>query len=125
MDILTNKAGRFIFALPFGVFGIFHLMNASNMAGYVPAFIPGGVFWVYLTGIAHLAACISFIIEKKAHLAGLLLALMLLIFALTIHLPGALEGDAASTTNFLKDFALSGGALILADRYSADKGSNL
>lgn len=113
-----------MYALPFGVFGIFHLINAENMAAYVPAFIPGGVFWVYLTGIAHLAACISFIIEKKAHLAGLLLALMLLIFALTIHLPGALEGDPASTTTFLKDFALSGAALILADRYAAGTSAN-
>lgn len=123
MSTLTNKIARFIFAIPFGVFGIFHLINASNMAGYVPAYLPGGVFWVYLTGIAHLAACTSFIIEKKANLAGLLLALMLFIFAFSVHLPGALEGDAASTTQFLKDFALAGGALILADRYSNENSS--
>ena len=120
MSVLTDKVGRFVFALPFGVFGIFHLMNAGQMAGMVPGFIPGGVFWVYLTGVAHLAACISFLIEKKAHLAGLLLALMLIIFALTVHLPGALEGNASSTSSFLKDTALAGGALILAGRYSAE-----
>lgn len=121
MSVLTDKVGRFIFAIPFAIFGIFHFINGSAMAGMVPSFIPGGLFWVYLTGAAHLAASISFIIEKKAHLAGLLLALMLVIFALTIHLPGAMGGeDPAAMTNFLKDIALAGGALILADRYSSD-----
>jgi uncharacterized membrane protein YphA (DoxX/SURF4 family) len=87
----------------------------------VPSFIPGGLFWVYLTGVAHLAASISFLIDKKAHLAGLLLALMLVIFALTIHLPAAMGGeDPAAMTNFLKDIALAGGALILADKYSSE-----
>lgn len=113
-----------MFAIPFGIFGIFHFMNAGSMAGLVPAFIPGGIFWVYLTGIAHLAACVSFIIEKKVYLAGLLLALMLLIFAFTIHLPGAIEGNSTSMSNFLKDFTLAAGALILANRYSAESEIN-
>lgn len=123
MSVLTSKVARLIFAIPFGIFGVFHLINAGGMTGMVPGFIPGGVFWVYLTGVAHLAACISFIIEKKAHLAGLLLALMLLIFAFTVHLPGAIDGNTASTSSFLKDFALAGGALILAGRYSSQENS--
>jgi hypothetical protein len=42
MDKLTMVAGRIIFALPFLFFGAGHLMNAPQMAGMVPAFIPGG-----------------------------------------------------------------------------------
>ena len=120
MDFLTGRVGRLLFALPFGIFGILHFMMAENMAGMVPGFIPGGVVWVYLTGVALLAACVSFVIQKEVRLAGLLLALMLIIFVLTIHLPGVMSGSENAMPNLLKDAALAGGALILAGRYGDD-----
>ncbi len=119
MNILTNHVSRYLYALPFAVFGLFHFMNASGMAGMVP--IPGGMFWVYLTGAAHLAAAVSIIIETKTRLAGLLLGVMLLIFALSIHLPGAIGGSQASTTNFLKDIALAGAAWFIAGNYGDEE----
>lgn len=100
--------GRYLFAIPMAVFGIFHFMNANAMADWVP--LPGGVFWVYLTGLALLLAAVSIIIRKHDRLACFLLGVMLLIFALSMHLPGFLEGDQGATTNFLKDIALAGGA---------------
>lgn len=123
MNILTDKIGRIIFALVFGVFGINHLFNAGSLVGYVP--IPGGLFWVYLTGIAHLAACVSLIIEKQTRLAALLLGLMLLIFALTIQLPGLMGAEDSQTmqmfmSNFLKDMALAGAAWAIAGKYGQD-----
>jgi putative oxidoreductase len=118
MNALTSTGARFIFAIPFAVFGLFHFMNASAMAGMVP--IPGGVFWVYLTGAAMLAASISIIIRKQAYLACLLLALLLAIYALSIHLPGAIGGNQPSVTNLLKDLALSGAALCFAGRFAND-----
>lgn len=117
MSFLTSNIGRWLFALPFIVFGLFHFMNASAMAGMVPGFIPGGVFWIYLTGIAFFAASISFIIEKKVRLAGQLLAILLLIFVLTIHLPAVIGGDQNAMTQLLKDTAMAGGALLLAGNY--------
>lgn len=118
MDIFS-KLGRFIYAIPFGVFGLFHFMNAGQMAGYVP--IPGGVFWVYLTGAALLAACVSIIIEKKTRLACILLGVMLLIFALSIHLPGVIGGEMQpNMTNFLKDTALAGAAWFVAGNYESE-----
>ena len=118
MNVLTNKVARYLFALPFGVFGILHFMNASAMAGMVP--IPGGVFWIYLTGLAHLAACVSIIIEKYTRLAGILLGIMLLIFVLSIHLPAVIGGDQSSMTNLLKDIALAGAAWYIAGQYTSD-----
>lgn len=118
MSGLTKQAGRWLFAIPFGIFGLFHFMNASAMSGMIPGYLPGGVFWIYLTGVALLAASVSFIIGQKVRLAGQLLALMLLLFVLLLHLPGALEGDQASTTNLLKDLALAGGALLMAGQDS-------
>jgi len=118
MHTLTSTVARIIFAVPFAIFGLFHFMNASAMAGMVP--IPGGVFWIYLTGAALIAASISILIKKEARLACLLLALLLAIFALSIHLPGALGGDQASVSSMLKDLALAGAALGFAGRFAND-----
>ncbi len=118
------KAGKYLFAIPFLVFGIFHFMNAQGMAGMVPGFIPGGVFWVYLTGIALIAAAISIFIDKKVKLATQLLALMLIIFVLTIHLPATINDMMSGAPSLLKDIALAGGALMLAstaDEEDADE----
>lgn len=125
MNILTQQVSRYLYALPFGVFGILHLMNASDMAGMVP--IPGGAFWIYLTGLAHLAACISIIIEKKTRLAGLLLGVMLLIFVLSIHLPAVIgggEGATMSMMSLLKDTALAGAAWFIAGQYGEETGGS-
>lgn len=113
MQVLTTIVARLLFALPMLIFGIFHFLSAGDMAGMVP--IPGGVFWVYLTGLALIAAAIAIIIQKMGKLAAMLLALMLVIFALTIHLPGAMgDGGQTSVQNLLKDLALAGGALGFA-----------
>lgn len=112
-SIATNSA-RYLFAIPMGIFGLFHFMSASDMAGMVPSFIPGGVIWVYITGAALLAACVSLLIRKKDKLAGLLLGLMLLIFVLTMHLPGVIGGNEASMPMLLKDLGLAGGAFMLS-----------
>ncbi len=118
-EVLTTTVARYLYAIPFGIFGVLHFINGTAMAGYVPSFIPGGVFWVYLVGVALIAACVSIIIEKYTKMACLLLALMLIIFVLTMHLPGVLNEatQQASMPMLLKDAALAGGALILANNY--------
>lgn len=116
MNVLTTIVARVLYSVPFGVFGLLHFMGAENMKGMVPSWIPGGIFWVYLTGVALIAAAISIIIQKQARLASLLLALMLGIFVLTIHLPG-LGNEATmqmSMVSLLKDVALAGAALTYA-----------
>ena len=117
MKALTTSVARVLFAIPIFVFGLFHFMNAQQMTGMVP--VPGGVFWVYLTGVALIAAAIAIALDKLAKLASLLLALLLLLFVLTIHLPGVIKAadDAAMATSMsglLKDFALMAAALFFA-----------
>lgn len=117
MQNTLRNIGNYLYALPFAVFGLFHFMNAGSMAGMVP--LPGGVFWVYLTGVALIAAAISFVIGKKVRLAGILLGIMLLIFVLSIHLPGTIGADSpqamqSSMSSMLKDLALAGGAFFIA-----------
>lgn len=116
---MLSTIGRYLYALPFAIFGIFHFMNAGQMAGMVP--IPGGQIWVYLTGLAMLAASISIIIETKVRLACILLGVLLLIYVLSIHLPGVIGGEMQpSMTNLLKDLALAGGAWFIAGSYEED-----
>ncbi|HRK26532.1 MAG TPA: hypothetical protein PK239_04495 [Chitinophagales bacterium] len=119
MDNLNlTRIGQIIFAIPFLVFALFHFMGADAMAGMVP--LPGGAIWVYLTGLAQVLFFVSVVMRKKTRLAALLLALMLLIFILAIHLPGAMGGDQAATGNLLKDLGLIGGALMLANQFGND-----
>lgn len=123
MEQTLRKIGRYLFAIPFAVFGILHFMNAGSMAGMVP--LPGGVFWIYLTGIALIAAAISFVIQKKVQLAGILLGIMLIIFVLAIHLPGTIGADTPqamqmSMTSLLKDLALAAASFYIAGTYSSD-----
>ena len=102
--------GKYLFALPFLVFGVFHFMHGEGMAGM--AF--GQTWLVYFTGLALIAAGVSIIIGKLDKLAALLLALMLILFVLLVHLKGAMDGDQGSMMALLKDIMLAGGALMYA-----------
>ncbi len=115
--------GRYFYALPMALFGLFHFMNARDMAEMVP--LPGGIFWIYLTGAGLLAAAIAILIGKLDKLATVLLGLMLLIFALSIHLPGVVDSggeNAAAMGHFLKDVALAGAAWMYAGNMARDRG---
>ena len=87
------------------------------MAGIVPSFIPGGVFWVYLSGLGFVLAAISIIIQVKTKLACMLLAGVLVVFVLFVHLPGVIAGGEMAQMammGLLKDTALAGAALAFA-----------
>lgn len=123
MSFLTGRVARLLFAMPFGIFGIIHFMTAESMTDMVPGFIPGGTVWVYLTGVALIGACVSFVAQFQVRISALLLALMLLIFATGVHLPLLINGNESAMPNLLKDLSLAGGALILAGRYGDDSDS--
>lgn len=116
-----TKLGRYFLAVPMAIFGIFHFLSADQMAGMVP--LPGGAIWVYLTGLALLAAAVAIITSRKARLASTLLAILLLVFVLAIHLPSVMAGGDSgqmSLMSLLKDVALAGGALVFASTQPID-----
>lgn len=114
MKALTTVVARIVYAVPMLVFGVNHFINASAMSGMVPGFLPAKPFWVYLTGVALIAEGISILVQYKARLASLLLALMLILFVVLIHVPGMMQGVQSAMPNLLKDTALAGGALAIA-----------
>ncbi len=114
-----TKIGKYLFLVPFLMFGITHLTKANDMAGMVP--IPGGSIWVYLTGIGMLAFVASALLGKYDKLGAILTGVLCLVFALTIHLPGVMEGtNMMAMPSLLKDIGLAGGALMYAGAYSRD-----
>jgi putative oxidoreductase len=119
MQLPILLIGRILFMVPFLMLGLNHFIYADAMAGAVPTWVPGGKIWVYLTGIFNIAGAVAIVSGFKARLAGLLLAILLLSYVLTVHLPGmtgaADQGAAMNAmVNLLKDLGLAGGALIFA-----------
>lgn len=109
-----EKIGRLLFIVPMAVFGLFHFMGANDMKGMVPSWLPGGIVWVYLTGLALILAVIAYFIGKKAKLAMTLLGFMLLGFIALIHIPSMMDGNDMAMLMILKDLALAGGAFMLS-----------
>ena len=122
MDNTTlSKVGTIFYALVIGFFGINHFLNGTGMQKMVPSFLPGGVVWVYITGACMVAAAIAFLIDKQTRLAGLLLALFLLLIVLTVHLPAVLHAPDSNArrfpmTNLIKDTGLAAAAILVAAR---------
>lgn len=118
-----STIGRILFALPFGILGLNHFFMYSYYVGIVNSFIPGGGFTVIITGLALIAACISIIIKKFVRLSCLLLALLLLIFIVTIHIPMLFDTSMATMAliELFKDTSLLGGSLLIAGIYGEKK----
>jgi putative oxidoreductase len=105
--------GKYLYAIPFAVFGVLHLMNAEAMKGM--AF--GSSILIYITGVALIAATISMLIGKLDKLATTLLFVFLLGTTFLVHLQPALSGDMG---NLLKDLSLAGAALMYAQHVAKD-----
>ncbi|MFZ1379979.1 MAG: hypothetical protein WAS56_09955 [Saprospiraceae bacterium] len=115
MNAITGL-GKYFFAIPMLIFGVFHFMGANEMA----AMAPGGVISVYFTGACLILFAISVFIGKYDKLAAVLLAFMLLLFVALVHLKSATTGNQMATMSLIKDLALVGGALMYAHSHARD-----
>src|SRR6266849_4349589 len=108
--------GRLFLAIPLAVFGTEHFTNTADVAKGVPRWFPAHAFWVYLVGIALIAAALSITVQIQSPLAATLLGAMFFSFVLLMHIPGIIAH--ASNRFFwavgLRDTAFSGGALAYA-----------
>lgn len=110
-----GNAGKYLFALPFIIFGIFHFLDGEQMAAVVPDFIPGGVIWVYVTGVAMVAGGLAILVGQMVKPAALGLAALLALFILSVYVPALFKGAPFQSVaqSLLKDLALLGGALVI------------
>ena len=116
-------AGRILFALPFAVFGINHFIMMDYYMGMLTSFIPKTAFTLVLTGLVLIAVSISIIVNKYVKLSSIVLAILLLIFIVTIHIPHLINGVNTTPTliALLKDISLMGGSLMIAGIYSENR----
>lgn len=116
---VISRFAIYILAIVMAYFGIRHFLYPYDLMVKVPDFLPGGVVWVYFTGVAFILAALSFLTNIWVRTSAYLLAVLLFSFVLTIHLPNYLEtADRAyqqmALTNLLKDAALAAFALYIA-----------
>ncbi len=112
-----NKIGRMIVGLMYLIFGLVHMMKASEMGGIVPDWMPGTEIWVYLIGVLLIMGGAALIIDKFTYLAAMGLALLMMVFILTLHIPGLFKEGVDMMDvmpMLLKDMGLMGACLIIA-----------
>jgi len=109
--------GRLFFAVPLAVFGTEHFVDAKDIAGIVPDWLPVHMFFVYLVGAGLIAAALSIVVKIQSRLAATLLGIMFLIFVALIHIPGILANphDRIFWAVGLRDISFGGGAFALPD----------
>ena len=116
---MISRIAVWLLAIVMNVFGIMHFMNPDALVVNVPMYIPGGIIWVYVVGIAFILVALAFIFNRFVAVAGYVLAGLLILFVLTIHLPNWRDsGDPAmrmmAFVNLLKDTAIAAFALFIA-----------
>lgn len=114
--------GRILFALPFAIMGLNHFLMTSVFLGMMSSFIPGGAFTILVTGALLIIASISIMLNKFLKTACFWIAGMLLIFIVTIHIPGLFTANwEIALIELLKDIGLMGGAIMIAAYFDAQK----
>lgn len=116
----TAKIGKWLFASVFSAFGFMHFGPLEFSLSYVPTYLPFPPVWVYFSGICLIAFSVSAWVGKLDKLAAYLLALMMGLFVLMVHIPGALAGDFAHAIGIFRDTAMLGAALMYADKFAKD-----
>jgi len=84
---IVQEVGRWLLAITLIIFGVQHFMYAAFVATLIPAWIPGHLFFTYLTGAGMVATGISIATKVYARLAGILLGSMFLFWVVFLHAP--------------------------------------
>ena len=116
---IISRIAIYLLAIVMIIFGIQHFVNPDALLVAVPAFLPGGIFWVYVVGAAFILAAISFMTNILVRVAAYLLALLLISFVFLVHLPNYTQtADKGYQLNalmsMLKDTAIAAFALYIA-----------
>jgi uncharacterized membrane protein len=111
-----SKLGRFLFAGSMVVFGVQHFMYAGFIATLVTPWIPGPLFWVYLTGVGMIVAGLCIAIKKFGGLAATWLGIMFLLWVIVLHGPrvAAQPRNGDEMSSLLVALAMAGGSFVVA-----------
>jgi uncharacterized membrane protein YphA (DoxX/SURF4 family) len=112
----SQMLGRIFVAVSLVVFGVQHFMYGGFVAGLVPAFMPGRLFWAYFVGVAFVAAAVGIFVDMLARPAATMLGVMFFLFLILLHIPRIVvhPRDGNEWTSGLVALGMCGGAWILA-----------
>ncbi len=119
IHLTISRIAIWLLAVVMVFFGIIHFTNPNEMLNYVPLYLPKGIMWVYMVGVAFIFTALAFFTNRFVSIAGYLLGGLLIAFVLLIHIPNHLHsGDPLmrqmALVNALKDTAIAGFAMYIA-----------
>jgi len=76
--------------------GALHFPYAMYVAGLIPPWIPGHMFWTYFAAIALIAGGIGVVVPQTARLAATLSGIMLFSWLFLVHIPLAISTHTVS-----------------------------
>ena len=113
---------RFFIGIPALFFGVEHFLHPTFATGVplqkvMPEWIPGRLFWAYLTGAVLIVSGGCLVANKKTREAATYLGLMILLLVLLEYLPMLIANpkDIVSLNYFFDTLFFSGAVLVLAD----------
>jgi uncharacterized membrane protein YphA (DoxX/SURF4 family) len=108
--------GKLLFALSLPVFGYSHFLYAEPASQLIPSWVPGRLFFTYLSGIGHIAAGLSLLTGVLARVAAPALCGMFASFILFMHIPRVIADPTSryEWTMTIVSVLLSGAAWSIA-----------
>jgi putative oxidoreductase len=115
------RGGRILYGLSLIIVAVQHVRFHAFVATLVPAWYPMNAIWPYVTAAGFTAGTISYLTGLQVRLASILLAVMFLLFALTLHAPDVVAHLASGGrwTSMFVALGFAGGALVFAGSASS------
>ncbi len=120
------RAARYYFALWIIPIGLSHMLYLKPTMDLIPPFLPGKVFWAYLTGLGQIASGLGILFGVLPRVAAWAEAIQISLYTLLIWLPAILMGrrnlgpsfahadTRLSFTAFLISWIIAAGAWAVA-----------
>jgi uncharacterized membrane protein YphA (DoxX/SURF4 family) len=111
--------GRIMFSITMISFGVSHFYYTKTVEDMVPAWIPSHLFWTYFAAIALIGSGIAIILKFRIVLIGNLLGIMIFLWFILLHIPGAwanpFTDNGNEVTSAFSALAFSGIAFVVAN----------
>jgi len=103
-------------AVALAIFAAEHFLLARDLAGVVPRWLPGAMFWTYFFGVALLAAAVSLIVWRGVRWSASLLAVFFLIIVAIVDLPNLPQSmhERMFWILTVRETCFAAGAMVLA-----------
>ncbi|HWB28737.1 MAG TPA: hypothetical protein VG738_24860 [Chitinophagaceae bacterium] len=90
-NLPISRVAVVLFAIVIAFFGLYHFIDPENLVTFVPDYMPKGHVMVYAVGTVLILTSASILLNRQVKLVCYVLALLLVVFALAVHLQGYLS----------------------------------